>query len=287
MAQTPPVAPDALPTTPTASVPTGFALTMDTFLAALTPFRTQLVALATNCYNNCLDALASAGASAASAATALGFSNSAAASASAAAVSSGVAIWVSGTTYAIGDVRFSPANSGTYRRRTAGAGTTDPSTDTVNWTLISYGSLPVIYVTEEKASGAIGNNSIAGTQTRTLNTVKANTIGGASLASNQVTLPIGTYKYRGSVPSYNTGGNAGFLYNVTTSAYIGIGTSENTGSATGSTRSLLSGIITLTAATVLEVRHFTTNVGPNYGLGYPATSGQVEVYTEILFEKVA
>jgi len=44
------------------------------------------------------------------------------------------AVWVSGTTYAINDFRRSPANFQIYRRLTAGAGTTDPSLDTTNWT---------------------------------------------------------------------------------------------------------------------------------------------------------
>ncbi len=41
--------------------------------------------------------------------------------------------WISGTTYAVGDVTWSPADFQAYRRKTAGAGTTDPSADTTNW----------------------------------------------------------------------------------------------------------------------------------------------------------
>lgn len=68
----------------------------------------------------------------------------AAASADAAAGSatiSGATIWVSGTTYAIGNARFSPINFQTYRRKTAGAGTTDPSTDTTNWARVDLSVL--------------------------------------------------------------------------------------------------------------------------------------------------
>lgn len=57
----------------------------------------------------------------------------AAASATAAASASGATVWVSGTTYAIGDVRWSPITYRAYRRKTAGAGTTDPSADSTNW----------------------------------------------------------------------------------------------------------------------------------------------------------
>lgn len=41
--------------------------------------------------------------------------------------------WVSGSTYVEGFVVYSPATRRTYRRKVAGAGTTDPSEDTTNW----------------------------------------------------------------------------------------------------------------------------------------------------------
>ena len=44
-----------------------------------------------------------------------------------------VAAWVSGTTYSVGTVVYSPATWVTYRRKIAGAGTTDPSADSANW----------------------------------------------------------------------------------------------------------------------------------------------------------
>lgn len=43
-------------------------------------------------------------------------------------------LWVSGTTYIIGDLRNSVINGFTYKRITAGAGTTDPASDAINWT---------------------------------------------------------------------------------------------------------------------------------------------------------
>lgn len=46
-------------------------------------------------------------------------------------------IWVTGTTYAIGDVVFSPIDHFNYRRKTTGAGSTDPSVDSTNWALLT------------------------------------------------------------------------------------------------------------------------------------------------------
>lgn len=44
-------------------------------------------------------------------------------------------VWVSGTTYTAGQVRYSPIDFLSYRRKTNGAGTTDPSLDPTNWAL--------------------------------------------------------------------------------------------------------------------------------------------------------
>jgi hypothetical protein len=48
-----------------------------------------------------------------------------------------VSEWISGTTYAVGDNRFDPVTLLTYRRKTAGAGTTRPGLDGTNWQLLT------------------------------------------------------------------------------------------------------------------------------------------------------
>jgi hypothetical protein len=50
--------------------------------------------------------------------------------------------WVSGTTYAIGNVRYSRIDFLSYRRTTAGGGTTDPKLDAINWTCLNVISSP-------------------------------------------------------------------------------------------------------------------------------------------------
>jgi hypothetical protein len=86
----------------------------------------QLAALANNVADNATDAAGSAS-SAATARTAAEQAQAAAESASAASK------WVSGTTYAEGFVAWSPADFGSYRRKSTGAGTIDPSADSANW----------------------------------------------------------------------------------------------------------------------------------------------------------
>jgi hypothetical protein len=72
-------------------------------------------------------------AAATSASTAATHAATALSHATTSAINAGATLWVSGTTYAIGDARYSAVTGQTYRRLTAGAGTIDPSTDTTNW----------------------------------------------------------------------------------------------------------------------------------------------------------
>lgn len=55
------------------------------------------------------------------------------------------AVWVSGTTYAVGDLRYSPITFQTYRRAIAGAGTTDPSLDGINWVAVGGSTLAQLH----------------------------------------------------------------------------------------------------------------------------------------------
>lgn len=112
-----------LPTPPSRQDPGNFASRADDFLGALPTFATEANATATQVNSDATGASNSAAAAAASAAGATAVS--------------GVTKWVSGTTYAEGAAVWSPATFLTYRRKAAGAGTTDPSADTTNWAPIA------------------------------------------------------------------------------------------------------------------------------------------------------
>lgn len=137
MSQTTPPTITPAPTAPQRANRTTFSGLVDAFVTWLIAAVAQFQALGTNCYNNCVDAFNSATAAASSATASAGSAAAAANSAGAAAVAAGVSAWISGTTYAVGDCRYSPSNFWTYRRKTAGSGTTDPSSDATNWALIS------------------------------------------------------------------------------------------------------------------------------------------------------
>lgn len=77
------------------------------------------------------------------------------ANANAAIAGTGAQVWVSGTTYAQHDVRYSPATLQSYRRKTAGSGTTDPSADPANWTLLGASPSAAAVISAYQLFGAI------------------------------------------------------------------------------------------------------------------------------------
>jgi hypothetical protein len=137
------------------------------------------------------------------------------------AIGAGASMWVSGTTYALGNVVWSPSNYQTYRRIIAGAGTTDPASDATNWVLVS------------------GNVQTTATQTLTNKTLAAPVItGGASISGNvsvagQVTSDTSNAQVQVIKGSNATGGYV-YLYDSANSAgrgYIGWGPAAITGAA--------------------------------------------------------
>lgn len=194
----------ALPTPPSTASPTTFDTRADAFLGALPTFQTQNNALAANVFANATDAATSATTAAAQVTLA---TNQATAAASAASMA-GATLWVSGTTYALGDARYSPTNLQTYRRKTAGAGTTDPSLDGTNWQQIN-------------GSFGLGGTTLTGSVTLTVSSAAAMSVTPAT-PGLFATLPVATTVTRATAPFaiYN---NGNFDYGVKNSAGTHLG----------------------------------------------------------------
>jgi hypothetical protein len=136
---------------------------------------------------------------------------------------------------------------------------------------------PLFHVQDQKPSGTAGGTSTAGIQTRVLNTILVNDIAGASLGSNQIILPAGTYEFDISAPMYGSSyAHKIRLYNVTDSIYLLEGSSEYNYNVT---RSFIRGVVVLSTSKILRIDHYVVTGTATNGLGYPTSQG-IEVYTD-------
>jgi hypothetical protein len=148
----------------------------------------------------------------------------------------------------------------------------------------------LLHVRDEKPSGTSGGTFTSGSyQTRTLNTTKTNEISGASLASNQITLPAGTYWCEASAMASLVNTHKAKLYNVTDASDILIGTSgyNSQTAAYAYDRSFVTGRFTLAASKVIELRHRCSVTRATDGFGVAVSFGDVEVYAEAMIWKIA
>lgn len=112
--------------------PAVFVPKADALVAALTPFQQEANALQVDVTNKQVVASDAAVVAVQQA----GIATSAATNA---AMSANAVLWVSGTSYTLGQKAISPINLNVYLRIVAGAGTTDPSIDSTNWRNASLG----------------------------------------------------------------------------------------------------------------------------------------------------
>jgi hypothetical protein len=203
-------------------------------------------ALATNIYDNALLAYGYATSSATDASVA-----------SAAVTTMNAIAWVSGTTYAIGNARYSPANLQTYRRVTAGAGTTDPSTDATNWTRVALSGLsPVSHLYSAHPTGTFSRAAsvVGAAYSRTLTTV--------TVTENAHTRQIGDYLYL----DFTTGTAVDGWFTIT-------GKTANDWTVTHSTSGATSGLVTIYPPVIITVTSQAAHLLSNGDTTYVDFSG--------------
>lgn len=149
-----------------------------------------------------------------------------------------------------------------------------------HWIWLHNSPGPHFHVREELLPGTTGGTSSSGTwNTRAMNTTVRNIIG-ASLSSNKITLPAGSYSIEASAPSYTTGNHRLRLYNETNGTTICLGQNMTSGGAdTTMTPATLKYEFTVSASQLLRLDHYTQN-GVTNGLGYPSNI-DTEVYTDV------
>jgi hypothetical protein len=148
----------------------------------------------------------------------------------------------------------------------------------------------LLHVRDEKSNGTAGGTFTNGAwQTRTLNTSLTNEISGASLSSNQIILPSGTYYIHASAGAYSVDRHKLKLRNTTDSSDTLIGTAEQCQNAgTVSNRSFVIGRFTIASQKNFELQHRCTTTITGDGFGLSSTfSTEIEVYADVQIWKVA
>ena len=158
-----------------------------------------------------------------------------------------------------------------------------------NWKSV-MGGHNFLHIQDQKAQGADSGTFTSGAwRTRDLNTVLTNTITGASLAANQITLPAGTYYVEASAPA-RTGGDTirshqARLYDTMGSgSELIIGTTERARmeaiSTDASIRSCIFGCFELSESSTIELQHQCLATESTEGFGFAADFA-TEVYSDI------
>jgi hypothetical protein len=147
----------------------------------------------------------------------------------------------------------------------------------------------LLHVRDEKTANTSGGTFTSGSfQTRTLNTSVTNEISGASLSSNQITLPTGTYYIDAAAPAHQVNQHKAILKNITDSSNTLIGTSEFTApGAAYTTSSFVTGRFTIASSKTFELQHRCGTTGTTTGFGYASNFSIIEVYTDVKIWKVA
>jgi len=168
---------------------------------------------------------------------------------------------------------------------TVNSGATAPQ-----WSTPSAGSsISIAAFSDQKTSGTNGGTFTSGAfRTRDINTtVGTNGITGCSIASNQITLPAGTFLIQGSAPAYDVNNHVTRFYNITDSTVaINGGTSYVDATDIAVTHSPFSGVVVIAGSKVFEVQHYAAATTATYGFGI-STGFTAEVYAQITIIKVA
>jgi hypothetical protein len=153
--------------------------------------------------------------------------------------------------------------------------------------VLSANGITAALYQDQKANGSDGGSSTSGSwQDRVLNTEVFDTIG-ASVSSNAVTLPAGTYVFYG-VGSHYANSFQHRLLNSSDSTVIALGGRVDVGISGFQQDSTVIGATTLATSKAVKLQYRTETSRASDGLGQPTSwSDGVEVYASLLIVKIA
>lgn len=145
----------------------------------------------------------------------------------------------------------------------------------------------IAIIEDQKAQNTAGGTFTSGAdQTRVLNTLVYNRNSLASLASNQFTLPAGTWEIEWVAPAIRVDGHQSFLYSVTGTAEVKRGSSQfsQSGADYSQAPSVGSARVSVSSSTTYEIRHRCATTNADDGFGIAANFG-TEVYTRVVVRR--
>lgn len=191
----------------------------------------------------------------------------------------------------LGDLAYRSATANTKTRLAIG---TNGQVLTVSgglpvWSTPSSTGLQILSVHDAQSNGTNAGTFTSGAwRTRTLNTSLLNTISGASLGSNQITLPAGTYFLQATAPAYKTNSNNLRWYNITDSSLVALGANNYAGTTNEiAATALLNCSFTITGTKVFELQHYGAVTQATTGFGVSGNLGYTEMYAQLTIIKVA
>lgn len=148
-------------------------------------------------------------------------------------------------------------------------------------------SRQMIIAVDEKTAGVNGGTFTQDIwQTRDLNTLRVNDGTLASLSSDQITLPAGTYECWISAPAFQVSQHMIRLRDITDDSTITTGGDTFSSSGAASTTSFIYHKFTLSVSSALEVQHICKVTRTANGFGAAGNFSVVETYTIAMFRKV-
>ncbi len=147
----------------------------------------------------------------------------------------------------------------------------------------------LFHAQEQQPSGTNSGTFTSGAwRTRVLNTVVANEIAGASLASNQITLPAGTYFIDATAQALAVDRHKAKLYDTTGTVDLIIGLSEYASNPNyQGDKAKIYGRFTLSVESVLEIQHRCQTTRGTNGFGVASSFGVIEIYADVKIYKIS
>ena len=188
----------------------------------------------------------------------------------------------------LGDIEYRSSTANTNTR--LGIGTTGQILTVAggvpSWASPAGASINCAVFIDQKSSAAGGTFTSGAWRTRDINTSQFNNISSASISSNQITLPAGTFMVVATAPFQRVDQNVLRFQNITDTTTPIEGQNAYTDAATAvAGLAYLSGIFTIAGSKTFELQHrcFTTRGGDGFGASNTITT---DVYSVVSIWKV-